>query len=425
MMRLIILSLLLPLLLPAENWPQWRGPSEDGISSETNVAVRWSADSDNIAWKAPLKGQGTSTPIVWGDRLFVTSQLGDGPLTEGARDFEDTSAPKSTGSGAGTRFLVQAFARADGRLLWEKSFAAGEHLPGVHIKHNLASPSCVSDAERVYAWFGTGLVVALTHEGEVVWTRNLAEQDSFDIRWGHGSSPSLYGESLLLLVDHPGESYLLAVDKHSGKDLWRTERGTKKRSYTTPLVVRRDGGDQLIVNTNDHLEALDPRDGKLLWQVGEPNRVPVTTPVYHDGTLYSSRGYNSGPYMAIGFDGGGEQPELKWRVPTGAPYVSSLLYYRGLIFMASERGIAGAVDAQTGKNVWKRRLDGVFSASPLAADGKVYFLAESGKTYVVEASREFEIIAENDLGERTLASPAVSDGTLFVRTDEHLFAIGR
>lgn len=419
------LCLLLPLAVWGENWPQWRGPANDGISGEKNLPVRWSK-SENVAWKSPLKGLGTSTPIVWEDRVFLTSQLGDGPLAEGARDFDDAQTAKQMGSGQGVAFLVSAFARSTGRLLWERRFPAGGHLPEVHIKHNLASPSCVTDGERVYAWFGTGLAVALTLDGETLWQRDLGkEYTPFDVRWGHGSSPALYKDRLFLLVDHPLDSYLLAVDRRTGKDVLKTSRGKERRSYTTPFVVQREEGDQLIVNTNEAIQALHPDTGKILWQVGEENRVPIGVPVFHNGVLYSNRGYNSSPYLAVRLDGAAETgaPKPKWSVPTGGPYVSSLIYYQGVLYMANERGIASAADAETGKTFWKQRLGGVFSASPVAADGRVYLVEESGKTYVLEAGREFKLAATNDLGERTLASPAISGGWIFLRTDNHLFAI--
>jgi outer membrane protein assembly factor BamB len=419
-MRFALLLLLLPTFAAADNWPQWRGPTADGISKETGLPTTWSA-SENVRWKAPLRGLGTSTPVIWGDLIFLTAQIGDGPLAEGARDFDDAAEIRKFGK-AGVVFFVQAFRKSDGSLAWEKSFDAGSHVPEVHIKHNLSSPSCVTDGKLVYAWFGTGLVVALTMDGKEAWRRNLAEENSpFDVRWGHGSSPMLYEDALMLLVDHPDDSYLLAVDKTTGKDVWRTDREAK-RSYTTPFLVKTAAGDLLIVNTNHGLEAIDAKTGKQRWSVGEENRVPVPTPVHHDGTLYVNRGYNSSPFLAVRLDSG--EPDVRWEVPTGAPYVSSLVYANGLLFMATERGIASAVDAETGKPVWKERLDGVFSASPIFAGGKIYFSAESGVTYVVDASREFNVVSKNDLGERTLASLAVSDGTVFVRTDEHLVAIG-
>lgn len=418
--KAILCLLLLALTASAENWPQWRGPSADGVSSETGVAVSWSP-TKNVAWKVPLEGWGTSTPVIWEEQVFVTTQVGDGPIAE-SRDFEGSEDAKRA-KADGVRFLVKAFDRTSGKLNWEQVFRAGDGLPEVHRKHNLASPSCVTDGKHVYAWFGTGLIVALTMAGEEVWRRNLAEEnEAFDVRWGHGSSPTLYGDSLLLLVDHPDHAYLLATDKTTGKDLWKRDRGGDKRSYTTPFVVKRADGDLLMINTNVSLEALDPNSGETRWEVGEPNRVPVATPIYHEGVVYTNRGYRSSPYLATRVDG--DEPRVLWRVGSGGPYVSSVVYTDGLLFMATESGIASAVDAETGKTLWKKRLGGVFSASPLVADGKVYLTSEDGKTTVIEASREFTVVAENDLGERTLASPAVSGGLLFIRTDDHLYAIG-
>ena len=418
--KAILCLLLFSLTATADNWPQWRGPNADGVSSETGVPTTWSP-TENVAWKVPLEGWGTSTPIVWDEQVFVTTQVGDGPIAE-SNDFKGSKDAKRM-EADGVRFVVKSFDRASGKLNWEKAYRADDLLPEVHRKHNLASPSCVTDGEHVYAWFGSGLIVALTMQGDEVWRRNLAEEnEAFDIRWGHGSSPTLYGDSLLLLVDHPDHAYLLATDKTTGKDLWKRDRGGDKRSYTTPFVVKREQGDLLMVNTNVSLEALNPANGETVWEVGEPNRVPVATPVHHGGVVYTNRGYNSSPYLATRVDG--DEPRVLWRVATGGPYVSSVIYTDGLLFMSNESGIAGAVDAETGKSLWKTRLGGVFSASPVVADGKVYFTNEDGKTTVVEAGRALKIVAENDLGERTLASPAISGGLLFIRTDDHLYAIG-
>lgn len=226
---------------------------------------------------------------------------------------------------------------------------------------------------------------------------------------------------MLLLVDHPDDAYLLAVDKRTGENLYKVRR-EGKRSYTTPYVLERESGDQLLVNSSGGLDVLDPKTGNILWTAGEPNRVPVGAPVVYEGVIYTTQGFHSSPYMAVRADGSGE---IEWQVGTGGPYVSSLLYYRGLVFMATERGIVGAIDAATGKTAWKQRLGGIFSASPIAADAHVYFIEESGKTFVVKAGRDYQLIAENDLEERSPASPALSDGTLLIRTDDHLWAVRR
>ncbi len=413
-------------LLNAANWPQWRGPSADGISEEKGVPTAWGPEQ-NIAWKTALPGLGTSTPIVWGDRIFLTSQVGDGPFEQGARDFANASTARKTGEKGKVEFAVQSFARSDGRLLWEYRFEAQGALPAVHLKHNLSSPSCITDGELVYAWFGTGQIVALKLDGKLAWKRGLGEDyGPFQILWGHGSSPMIYKDSLVLLCDHQGAAYLLAVEKRTGKTRWKVDRGKDRRSYTTPFVVPGPNGDEMIVNSSERIDALNPSTGELLWYVGEPNRVPIPMPVFHDGVLYASRGYSSSPYLAVKVGGRGDvsQTHVQWLVKTGAPYVSSLLYYQGVIYMATETGIASAVDAADGKLLWRERLGGVFSASPVAADGKVYLLNEAGEAFVLQAGREFKVLRRNSLEERTLASPAISEGRIFLRTDEHLVCIG-
>jgi outer membrane protein assembly factor BamB len=411
----------------AGDWPQWRGPNANGITNETGLVTEWGPDR-NIAWKAPLSGLGTSTPIIWGDRIFVTSQIGDGPFEQRGRDFESAVTAKTAGTRDKVRFVVHAFSLKDGRQLWEYAVDAEGVLTKVHRKHNLASPSCVTDGKLVYAWFGTGQLLALTTEGKLAWSRNMGtEYGPFEIMWGHGSSPTLYKDSLILLCDHQGAAYVVALDKRTGKQLWKADRGNDRRSYTTPFLVSGGpGGDQLIINSSERIDALDPTTGELLWHVGEPNRVPVPTPVYQDGILYTSRGYNSGPYMAVKVGGRGDvnKTHVQWLVNTGAPYVSSLLLYKGLIYMANESGIASCVNVSDGKVLWRERFGGVFSASPVAAEGRVYLVNESGEAFVLAAGRELEVLARNKLNERTLASPAIASGLILLRTDEHLIAVG-
>ena len=411
----------------AGNWPEWRGPHRTGISHEEGFPTRWNHE-ENIVWKAPLRGLGIASPIVWDDQIFLASQVGEGPSGRGGRNAKKGRGGKEHDATKGpVHFLVQAFHRSDGRLLWEYRIKAKGELQGVHETNNLASSSCVTDGDLVYAWFGTGQLIALDRKGRVVWKRHIGREYSvFDIRWGHGSSPVIYQDLLILLCDHAPASYLLALDKRTGKELWKVDRGQGLRSYSTPLVVNTESRDELIVNSSQRIDAYNPSSGELLWSAGQAIRVPVSTPVYHDGVVYTSRGYRSGPYMAIRTGGKGNVSEthIAWRVASGAPYVSSLLYYQGLVYMATEQGIATCVEASTGSLVWRERLGGVFSASPVAADGKIYFLNEEGETIVLRAGRKPKVLERNKLNERCLASPALSSGQLFIRTDSHLICIG-
>ena len=423
--------------LHADDWPHWRGPQATGVTSEQTLPTRWSA-TDNIAWKAPLAGVGISTPIVSGDRVFVTSQIGAGVSRPGPRLVQGGDAnamgerPLGTARTAAdpdkTTFLVEAFSRADGKRLWERRVVADGDLTPTHEKHNLATPSPVTDGTLLYALFGTGQLVALRRDGTIAWQRHLGKDYSpFDIQWGHGSSPVVYGDTVILLCDHPSASYLVALDKQTGKERWKVDRGKGRSSYSTPLVVRGSSGDELIVNSSERIDAYDARTGAPLWHTGDSNRFPVPSPVFDNGIIYASRGYRSGPYMAIRPGGRGDitATHIVWAVATGAPYVSSLLHYDGIVYMANEVGVLTAVDAKTGQRVWQERVDGVFSASPAGGGGHVYFVSENGDTVVVKAGRSPQVVARNAVAERALASPALSQGRLYLRTDEHLIAIGK
>ena len=426
----LLVSLMFAGSAAGENWPQWRGPRGDGSSPEKNLPEVWGPEQ-NILWRAPLAGLGTSTPIIWEDLVFLTSQLGMGPIDRRGAEFDEAVTAKDyTRQDNRITFAVQAFAHDDGHQVWEHRFDAVEPsdgLPSVHPKHNFATPSTTTDGELVYAWVGTGQLVALTLKGELVWSRHIGRDYApFDVLWGHGSSPMLYRDTLFLLCDHPPGAYLIALDKKNGKELWKVDRGEGIRSYSTPFVVPGPEGDELVVNSSHRIEVYDPKTGKLLWHVGEPVTLAIGVPVFANGILYASRGYSSGPYSAIRLGGRGDvnATHVEWHVPTRAPYISSLLYYDEKIFMATERGIASVVDAKNGETLWRERLGGAFTASPVAGDGKVYLLNESGETFVFEAGATPELVSRNRLEERTLASPAISGGTLFIRTDAHLVAIG-
>ena len=437
---LTVLMVIVPCVLAhADDWPQWRGPDGNGVSQETGLPVTWGKDT-NIAWRARLGGQGISSPIVSGDLVIVTSQVGRGDVrpgnhpTLGGRGGEFPEEQSMGGAAdEGVVFLVEAYHRADGRRLWQYRLAAvrtAETLPEVHFKTNLANPSPSTDGERIYAWFGTGQLVAVDFKGKLVWEKHLAkEYGSYAITWGHSSSPTLYGNTLILLCDHDPASYLLALDKLTGKQVWKADRGKGLRSYSTPLVVSGPQGDELVVNSSARLEGYDPKTGNRLWYYDEPNQFPIQVPSFGGGVIYAGRGYRSGPYMAISPGGRGDiagTANLLWHVPTGAPYVSSLVQYQGVVYLASDAGILQAADAKTGKRLFQGRTGGnLYTATPIAGDGKVYFLSESGETVVLKASREFEILARNRLEGRFLASPLIANGLLVLRSDNELIAVGR
>jgi outer membrane protein assembly factor BamB len=435
-----VLALLASVTLAA-NWPQWRGPRGLGVSAESSLPVAWNA-RDNIAWSAPLRGAGSSSPVVWSDRVFVTSQIGRARVRPGshpmlARDdaaLEKLERPiggrrdEPGESGDPVSLVVEAFNAVDGQRVWEHALPAEGPFPDLHEKHNLATPTIATDGERLFAWFGTGQLVALDLRGRPIWTRHLGREYSpFDVSWGHGSSPVLHRDLLILLCDHDSASYLLALDARTGKERWKSDRGKGRASFSTPIVVPGPGRDELIVNSSERIDAYDPASGELLWYADAQRQMPIPSAVFHDGIIYMTRGYRNSPYLAIRPGGRGDvsSSHVLWRAPGGGSYVPSLVYYEGLLYLTNDVGVLTCADAKTGERVWQMRLDGVFFASPVAADGKVYFVSQTGETVVVKAGRAPVILARNDLGERIAASPAIASGKIFLRSDTKLFAIGR
>lgn len=433
---LTVLILLTPTAF-CENWPQWRGPFGTGVSTEKGLPTEWSRQQ-NIAWRAQLGGLGVSSPVVWGDYVFVTYQTGASALRQGRHPtFVQEGNPADAGETplGGARaaapdekisLAVAAFRTTDGRQLWEHRMDAAGKLPDVHDKRNLATSSAVTDGERVYAWFSNGQLAALQMSGKPVWTRHIGQEYSlFDLDWGHASSPALHGDRLILSCYQGSAAFLLALDKRTGKELWKVDRPRELKSYSTPIVIETPQGPEVIVNSTEGIEAFDPVTGKSLWRFVEPARFAVPMTVYHDGMFYVSRGYRSGPYWALKAGARGDVPKSKlaWHVETGAPYTSSMVYQDGLLYMATEMGIVTCIDAKSGERVWRERLGGIYSASPVAADGKIYLLSETGETLVLRGGRTPQVLARNKLDMRVIASPAISGGRIFVRGDRQLVAI--
>lgn len=371
-MRAVFLTLQVVLATAplAANWPQWRGPAGLGVSGESSLPTTWNA-RENIAWSASLRGLGSSSPIVWGDQVFVTSQIGRTRLQGGqhpmlARDDAAlVTREKPIGgrredppAGADPAFLVvESFSRSDGRRVWEYRVEARGPFPDLHEKHNLATPTPVTDGERVFAWFGTGQIVVLDMRGRVVWAKHLGEDYSaFDINWGHGSSPVLYKDLLILLCDHESASYLLALDARTGTPRWKADRGKGRASYSTPLVVPGPDGDELLVNSSERIDGYDPATGALRWYADAPRQTPIPSAVFHDGLIYLTRGYRNSPYMALRPGGRGDvsTSHVAWRAPGGGSYAASLVHYEGLLYFTNDVGVLTCADAKTGRASGRR-----------------------------------------------------------------------
>ena len=399
----------------AEGWPQWRGSRGDSHSNAKGLPVSWD-NRTGVFWQSKLTGTGEGTPIIWGDRVFLTSQIGRGPKVRRPGAESDESDEK-------VMFSVQCLGVRDGKPLCEQRIPAEGELMPTHTLHNLSTPSCVTDGELVIALFATGQLHAFDLEGKKLWQRHLGQEYSpFKLLWGHASSPVLHGDSLFVLCDHNPAAYLLALDKRTGKERWKVDRGDGLRSYSTPIIIEVDGRQQLVVNSNPGIDAYDPSNGKLLWNWKEFCKVPVPVPTCIDGVLFASRGYSGGPFMAIR---PGEAKPL-WRIASRAPYVSSILHHDGLLYLASERGQILCCDAASGEIVWSEKFVAkCFWASPVYADGKIYLLAEDGDTIVLKAGREREVLAINPIGEFSSGSLAIACGRVFIRTKKNLFCIGK
>jgi outer membrane protein assembly factor BamB len=422
--------------LNANNWPHWRGPSASGVSTESSLPARWS-DTENVAWKSSVSGLGISSPIVWGDLVIVTSQAGSGTVRSGPRLVQSGNPLEAgerplTAAGAiadaKVVFLVTALDRKSGKRAWEFELPAEGPLPAVHEKHNLASPSPVTDGQRVYAWFATGQIAAVDMSGKLVWKKHLgAEYGPFDINWGHGSSPVVFKDQVILVCYHQPASYLLSLDARTGNVRWKVDAPSGVTSYSTPLVVEAGGKTEIVVNSSAGVAGHDAATGQRVWHFEEANRFPVPTPSTDGTVVYMSRGYRSSPFMAIRPGGTGDvaTSHVPWRVSSGAPYISSLVYYDGLIYMTGDVGVLTVTDAKTGERVYQERIGGVYTASPVAGDGKVYLVSEDGETVVVAAGRTPKVLGRNKLNARQLASPAIAGGRLFIRSDDAVYAIGR
>jgi outer membrane protein assembly factor BamB len=387
----------------AAYWSRWRGPTGQGLATESGYPDRWSS-KDNILWRAPVPGRGHSSPIVWRDRIFLTT----------ARDG---------------RGLMLAYNRADGKLLWETANPDTTPEP-LHQKNSHASATPTTDGRRVYASFGNKGIMAVDFDGRLVWHRSLG---TFNNYHGTAGSPLLYKDRLIVFQDHKGGSqggaFVAALDTATGKTLWQTTRqGTV--GWSTPIAIRAFDHDEIIVSSQSLVHAYNPDTGAELWTCRGNLYEVIPTPVVGHGMVFCSSG-RAGPTLAIKPGGKGDvtHSHLAWQSPRGSPFVPSPLLYGDNLYLVNDMtSIATALLAATGEVLWQGRL-GVatregFSASPVGVDNKVFFTNDEGQTFVVRAGATFELLHVNELHAQVLASPALVDRKWYFRTDRELLAIG-
>jgi len=438
-----------------QNWPQWRGPAQNGVSAAANLPAEWNGEAGtNIIWKTALPAWSGATPIVWEDRVFIMSPSAAPPQAEEnqeeAQDDQGRGRGNFRGRGrgggrnpGGNDILLLCISRAEGSIIWEQKIDDGNAL---HMKGNHASPSPVTDGANIWVVTGNGGVASLDFEGNFIWRKNLEEMyGDFGLNWGYASSPLLYEDKLIVEVLHghrtDDPSYIVAFNKATGDVIWKVERPTdapaeSPDAYTTPVVLDVDGEKQIVITGGDYITGHDPATGAELWRVAglNPRRAPnyriVASPIAMDGMIYAPTRVR--PLLALranGADTESDNPEVAWTWDEqGSPDVPTPICDGTHFYMVDDKGLATCIDAKSGETIWgpERTVSGTVSGSPVLADGKIYFTTEDAFTVVLAAGPEFRIIATNELdGSYTLSSPTCVGEQIFIRTGEYLYCIGK
>ena len=413
-------------------WGQWRGPEATGVAPHGNPPVEWS-ETNNVRWKIEIPGKGYGTPVAWGDRLFLLTAVPVGkqaaqppepkPQERGRRRRRSNTTPSMQ------RFVVMAIDRRDGSILWEKT--AREELPheGTHPDGSWASASAITDGEHVYAYFGSHGIYCFDVKGNLVWEVDLGDM-STSRGFGEGSSPALHGDKLVVNWDHEGQSFTVALNKMTGKEVWRTNRD-ESTSWSSPLIVEHGGKSQIITSATNRIRSYDLETGKQIWEASGMTVNTIPTPVAADGMVYATSGFRGSALLAIRLaDAKGDidgSKAIVWTYDRDTPYVPSPLLYKDTIyFFKSNSGILSCFNAKSGEPYYgPQRLGDVMRvyASPVAAQDRVYITGRGGTTLVIRQGPKFEVLATNDLDDRFDASPAVVGDTIYLRGHRNLYAI--
>ncbi|MEO8497588.1 MAG: PQQ-binding-like beta-propeller repeat protein, partial [Planctomycetota bacterium] len=381
-----VLPVVLVTALEAEDWPRFRGPTGQGISSETGLPLIWSS-TENIAWKTAIPGEGWSSPIVYGDRVFVTSTTDEGRSCH-----------------------VICVDRRSGKIVWNTK-AFEQEISKKRNENSFATPTPATDGQLVYAVFSSGKMVAVNFDGSVAWTNHDVK---FYSHHGLASSPILYEDLVIMAYDGSSDgednkvgwkipwdqAVLLAVDKASGKVRWRGKRGLSRLGHVTPNILRENGTDQIVSGAGDAVQGFDPADGRLIWSIYSQGEGVTPSIVIGDGLVFSCSGFEAPTIRVIRTGGEGDvtRSHIAWEQTKGVPSLASLLYVKPYIYSVTDAGIATCFHAATGEIAWQERIDGKYSSSPIYADGRIYFLTEAeGETVVIEAGPELKILARNRL----------------------------
>jgi outer membrane protein assembly factor BamB len=423
------------------SWPTFRGPQASGIADGQNLPDRWNAKTgESILWRTPIPGLAHSSPVVWGNKIFVTSAVSSDPkatFRPGLYGDGDASKDRSL-----HRWMVYAIDKRNGKILWERVAHQGEPLEKRHIKSTYANSTPATDGRIVVAWFGSQGVHAFDVDGRFLWKVDLGRLDlgAYDIptyEWGPASSPIIWNNLVILQCDTQTDSFLLALDAKTGKTVWKTVRD-ELPSWGTPTIATTSAGPELVANASNFIRGYDPRTGKELWRLGRSSKITAPTPIFADDlfVVVSGRGPER-PIFVVRPNARGDLtlPEGKtnsesvaWSRTGRGSYMPTPLIYKGVLYVLANNGLFDAYDLKTGNEIYRQRLPNVgsgFSASPIASDDKIYLSNEDGEILVIAAGEKFNHIATNSIGELLMATPALSDGVMYVRSAESLLAIGR
>lgn len=419
----------------SSNWAQWRGPDSQGISNEKNLPTEWS-ETKNVLWRTTIPGRGFSSPIIWEKKVFLTTAIEGGPAPADHkppkhmfRDKEFTH-PDWTGSDKLHTFKVFCLDRDTGTVLWERTSYDGPVYDYRHRRGTYAAPTPVTDGKNVYAYFGSEGVYCYDFSGKLIWKKNLGGIATMGM--GVGTSPVLYENLVILLCDQEFDgtySFMTALDKRTGKEVWRVRRPVQS-SWATPVIARTPGRVEMVVSGNEFLMSYDPATGRELWRAAGLKSHAIATPVVGHGLVILSSGFPSKTIVAIRLGGSGNldgTDKIVWRYNKGTSYVPSPILYGDYVYLMSDAGILTCLDAKTGEVIYEGGRVPIatkfYGASPVAFDGKILLTSDDGDTFVIKAGPKHEVLGTNSIGEPSRTSIAIADGKLFLRGEKTLFCI--
>lgn len=415
------------------NWPQWRGPDGSGISTEKNLPAEWNT-TKNIKWKTPIEGRGHSSPIVWGNTVFVTTAI-EGDVVAGAKAAKHMIGdkefvhPDSVGANRKHTFKVIALNRNTGKVLWQAVAWEGTPYDDRHRKSSYAASTPATDGKLVYAYFGSEGIYAYDFKGKLAWKADVGKLANLGM--GTATSPILFEDLVILQCDEDNGtgSFMLALDKKTGKEVWRTPRKIQI-SWSTPLLVKTAKRAELITSGTETIISYDPATGKELWRHKGVESNAIPSPVANSEMVYLVAGFPAKIAMAIRLGGSGDltgSANMTWKYAKGTAYVPSPILYGDYLYLTTDRGILTCIDAKTGEVKYEGGripIPATFTASPVAFDGKILMTSEDGDTFIVKAGPKHEILGTNSVGEPVYASPAIADGRIFIRGEKNIYCIG-